>query len=447
MNFYNPYFTNFVQPKIINMKYLPIDHKLFINNRKKICRKIPAGGLAIFNSNDVMPTNADGTMPFRQNNDLFWLSGVDQEESVLVIFPSNADKTQREILFLKETNAHIAIWEGSKLSKSEAFKTSGIESVYWLEELEQKLHELMNKCNTVYLNKNIHSRAAAEVETRDDRFRKMISEKFSNIEIKEVAPIMHQLRTIKSDAEIALIQNACNITEKGFRRILPFIKPGVMEYEIEAELMHEFLNNRSSGFAYSPILGSSRNSCVLHYTENNKECKNGDILLMDFGAEYANYASGMTRTIPVNGKFSKRQKLVYNSVLRVMKEATNMLRPGTLFKEYNAEIGKIMESELIALGLLKKHDIHKQDPKNPLYKKYFMHGTSHYLGLDVHDVGDFDMPMQEGMVFTCEPGIYILEEELGVRLENDILITNKGPEDLMKEIPIESEEIESLMNA
>lgn len=435
-----------MQPKKLKMKYLPIDHKLFVNNRKKFSKIIPDGELAIFNSNDVMPTNADGTMPFRQNNDLFWLSGVDQEESVLVIFPSHADKSQREILFLKETNAHIAIWEGSKLSMSEAFKTSGIKSVYWLKDLEKKLSELIAQCNAVYLNKNIHSRATAEVETRDDRFRKMISKKFSNIEIKEVAPMMHQLRAIKSGAEIALIQHACNITEKGLRRILPFIKPGVMEYEIEAELMHEFLNSRSSGFAYSPILGSGRNSCVLHYTENNKECKSGDILLMDFGAEYANYASDMTRTIPVNGKFSERQKLVYNSVLHVMKEATNMLRPGTLFKQYNAEIGKIMESELIKLGLLKKHDVQKQDPKNPLYKKYFMHGTSHYLGLDVHDVGDFDMPMQEGMVFTCEPGIYILEEELGIRLENDILITNKEPKDLMKEIPIEADEIESLMN-
>jgi Xaa-Pro aminopeptidase len=435
-----------VQSKKIKMKYLPINHKLFINNRKKLSERIPAGGLAVFNSNDIMPTNADGTMPFRQNNDLFWLTGVDQEESILIIFPSHADKSQREILFLKETNPHIAIWEGSKLSKSEAFKTSGVKSVYWLEELNKKLYELLDGSNIVYLNKNIHSRAAAEVETRDDRFRKMISEKFSNIEIKEVAPIMHQLRTIKSDTEIALIQNACNITEKGLRRILPFIKPGIMEYEIEAELMHEFLNNRSSGFAYSPILGSARNSCVLHYIENNKECKDGDILLMDFGAEYANYASDMTRTIPVNGKFSKRQKAVYRSVLQVMKEATKMLRVGTLFKQYNAEIGKIMESELITLGLLDKHDVQKQDPKNPLYKKYFMHGTSHYLGLDVHDVGDFDVPMQEGMVFTCEPGIYILAEELGVRLENDILITDNGPVDLMKKIPIEAEEIEDLMN-
>ena len=425
------------------MKYLKIDNKLFIENRKKLKNSLAKNTLAIFNSNDIMPTNADGTMPFRQNNDLFWLSGVDQEESVLVVYPDNND--EKEILFLKETNEHIAIWEGAKLSKEEALHVSGISTVYWLSEMEEKLNELISNCDGVYLNKNIHSRSASDVETRDDRFRKAFSEKH-NKEILEVAPIMHELRSIKSDTEISLLQNACNITEKGVRRILPFIKPGVMEYEIEAELMHEFLRNRSNGFAYQPIIGSGRDSCVLHYIDNNKECKDGDILLMDFGAEYANYASDLTRTVPVNGRFSPRQKNVYNSVLYVMKEATKMLRPGTIFKEYNSEIGRIMESELIKLGLLDKHDVQKQDPKKPLYRKYFMHGTSHYLGLDVHDVGNFDWPMKEGMVFTCEPGIYILEEELGIRLENDILVTADGPKDLMKNIPIEIEEIEDLMN-
>ena len=429
------------------MKYLPIDNQLFINNRKKFSAKLATNTIAIFNANDVMPTNADGTMPFRQNNDLFWLSGVDQEESVLVIFPDHTDESQREILFLKETNEHIAIWEGAKLTKESALKTAGIKTVYWLNELEGKIAEFIGKCNGIYLNKNIHSRSASAVETRDDRFRKMIADKFSETTIHEVAPIMHELRAIKSNFEIKLMQNACDITEKGLRRILPFIKPGVTEYEIEAELMHEFLKNRSNGFAYQPIIGSGVDSCVLHYIDNNKACKDGDILLMDFGAEYANYASDLTRTIPVNGKFTNRQKAVYNSVLLVMKEATNMLRPGTIFKEYNAEIGRIMELELIKLGLLDKHDVQKQDAKNPLFKQYFMHGTSHYLGLDVHDVGDFDWPMEEGMVFTCEPGIYILDEELGIRLENDILVTANGPDDLMKNIPIEAEEIEHLMNS
>jgi Xaa-Pro aminopeptidase len=429
------------------MKYLHIDNQLFIANRGKFENKLDKNNLAIFNSNDVMPTNADGTMPFRQNNDLFWLSGVDQEESILVIFPNHPDESQREILFLKETNERIAIWEGAKLTKEDALKAAGIKTVYWLKELDSKLKELIGKADAIYLNKNIHSRAASGVETRDDRFRLMISEKFADKEIKEVAPIMHELRSIKSDFEITLMQNACNITEKGVRRILPFIKPGVMEYEIEAELMHEFLRNRSNGFAYQPIIGSGIDSCVLHYIENNKACKDGDILLMDFGAEYANYASDLTRTVPVNGRFSDRQKAVYNAVLRVMKEATNMLRPGTIIAEYHKEVGKIMESELITLGLLDKHDVQKQDAENPLYKKYFMHGTSHYLGLDVHDVGDFDWPMKEGMVFTCEPGIYILEEELGIRLENDILVTANNPNDLMKNIPIEIEEIEDLMNS
>jgi len=429
------------------MKYLPIDSQLFINNRQQFTAKLASNTIAIFNANDVMPTNADGTIPFRQNNDLFWLSGVDQEESVLVIFPNHPDKSQREILFLKETNEHIAIWEGAKLTKEGTLKTAGIKTVYWLNEMESKLAELINIADAVYLNKNIHSRAASEVETRDDRFRLMITEKFSNKEIKEVAPIMHELRAIKSATEIALMQNACDITEKGLRRILPFIKPGVMEYEIEAELMHEFLSNRSNGFAYQPIIGSGVDSCVLHYIENNKACKGGDILLMDFGAEYANYASDLTRTVPVSGRFSDRQKAVYNSVLHVMKEATNMLRPGTMFKAYNAEIGRIMELELIKLGLLDKHDVQKQDPEKPLFKQYFMHGTSHYLGLDVHDVGHFDWEMKEGMVFTCEPGIYILEEELGIRLENDVLVTNDKPFDLMGNIPIEAEEIEDLMNS
>ena len=428
------------------MKYLPIDNQLFIKNRKLFSSKLAANTLAIFNANDVMPTNADGTMPFRQNNDLFWLSGVDQEESIVVIFPNHPDKNMREILFLKETNKQIAIWEGAKLTKDGAFKTSGIKTVFWLNELENRLAELIPKAETIYLNENIHSRAASQVQTRDERFKLMLVEKFPNKKTREVAPIMHELRAKKSVTEIALLQNACNITEKGFRRILPMIKPGVMEYEIEAELMHEFLSNRSNGFAYQPIIGSGVDSCVLHYINNNKKCESGDILLMDFGAEYANYASDLTRTVPVNGKFSKRQKAVYNSVLNVMKEATKMLTPGTMFKNYNKEVGRIMELELIKLGLLDKHDIQKQDAESPLYKEYFMHGTSHYLGLDVHDVGSMEWEMKEGMVFTCEPGIYILGEQLGVRLENDILVTKNGQDDLMKNIPIEAEEIEALMN-
>ena len=428
------------------MKYLAVSNQLFIKNRALFNSKITSNDIAIFNSNDIMPTNADGSMPFRQNNDLLWLSGIDQEESVLIIFPNHPNKNMREVLFLKETNEHIAIWEGVKLTKGNAFKTSGIKTVFWLSELEVKLAELISKADGIYLNGNIHIRSVSKVQTRDDRFRLMIKEKFPSNSIKEVAPIMHELRSIKSATEITLMQNACDITEKGFRRILPMIKPGVMQYEIEAELIHEFLTNRSNGFAYQPIIGSGIDSCVLHYIDNNKQCRDNDILLMDFGAEYANYASDLTRTVPVGGRFSNRQKVVYNSVLHVMKEAIQMLTPGTIFKKYNKEVGRIMELELIKLGLLDMHDVQKQDTNKPLYKKYFMHGTSHYLGLDVHDVGDMEWVMKEGMVFTCEPGIYILEEALGIRLENDILVTENGPDDLMKNIPIEVEEVEDLMN-
>lgn len=425
------------------MKYLKLNARLFIKNRDLLCNKLSNNSIAIFNSNDVMPTNSDGTMPFKQNSDLFWLTGVDQEESVFVIIKK--ENTVEEILFLKETNDLIAVWEGAKLSKKQAIDNSGVQKVYWLTEMDKIIAQNISATDVLYLNKNIHKRATLEVQTRDDRFRNTIKTKFPNKQISEIAPLMHSLRFVKSEFEIELIQNACNITEKGLRRILPLIKPGIMEYEIEAELMHEFLSNRSAGFAYQPIIGSGLNSCVLHYIENNQKCKEGEILLMDFGAEYANYASDLTRTVPVSGKFSKRQKDVYNSVLRVMKEATNMLRPGTDHAKMQKEVVRIMEHELIHLGLFDAQDLKNQDQNNPLYKKYFMHGTCHSLGLDVHDVGDAKTPMTEGMVFTCEPGIYIQEEKLGIRLENDILITSDSPKDLMQNIPIEANEIEDLM--
>jgi len=426
------------------MKYSQINPNLFIKNRNLLSAKLEENSIAIFNANDIMPTNSDGTMPFKQNSDLFWLSGVDQEESVLAIVKYN--NQVQEMLFLKETNEQIAIWEGAKLDKELAQKNSGIEKIYWLNQMDEVLNINIEKANKIYLNKNIHSRSTSEVETRDDRFRKTLTKRHPKKEIIEVAPIMHELRFIKSEIEIELMKHACDITEKGLRRILPIIKPGIMEYQIEAELMHEFLSNRSAGFAYQPIIGSGVDSCILHYIDNNKMCKDGDILLMDFGAEYANYASDLTRTVPVNGRFSERQKNVYNAVHRVMKEATNMLRPGTDHKKMQQEVIKIMEEELISLGLFDKEDVKRQDPFKPMYKKYFMHGTSHSLGLDVHDVGDTNTPMQPGMVFTCEPGIYIREEGIGVRLENDVLVTSGNPDDLMKNIPIDYQEIESLMN-
>lgn len=426
------------------MKYSQINPSLFINNRKLFSAKLEENSIAIFNANDIMPTNSDGTMPFKQNSDLFWLTSVDQEESVLAVVKNN--NQVKEMLFLKETNEHIAIWEGAKLDKESAQKNSGVEKIYWLDQMDEILNVEIEKASKIYLNKNIHSRSTSEVQTRDDRFRKVLIKNHPNKEIAEVAPIMHELRFIKSEIEIELMRHACNITEKGLRRILPIIKPGIMEYQIEAELMHEFLSNRSAGFAYQPIIGSGIDSCVLHYIDNNKMCKDGDILLMDFGAEYANYASDLTRTVPVNGRFSERQKNVYNAVHRVMKEATNMLRPGTDHKKMQQEVIKIMEEELIGLGLFDREDVKKQDPSKPMYKKYFMHGTSHSLGLDVHDVGDTSTPMQPGMVFTCEPGIYIREEGIGIRLENDVLVTSGNPDDLMKNIPIDYQEIESLMN-
>ena len=428
------------------MKYQPISKKLFEHNRALFSTHLNTQSLAVFCSNDKMPTNADGTMPFKQNSDLFWMSGVDQEESKLVIFPGCLNPKHREILFLKETSDLISIWEGEKLSKEKAYNVSGISTVYWNSQFEDVFNELMKEAESIYLNSNDHTRSTSKVQTQTDRFNDWCKRNFSTKQYIKSAPIMHDLRSVKHPVEIELLQHACNITEKGFRRVLRFVKAGVMEYEIEAEYMHEFLINRSKGFAYEPIIASGRNACVLHYIDNNKVCLDGDVILMDVGAEYANYSSDMTRCVPVNGRFTRRQKDVYNAVLNVMKQARSMLKPGVLLSDYHKEVGLIMQSELIGLGLINQHDIDKQDPKNPAYRKYFMHGTSHFLGLDVHDVGHFDKPIKEGMVFTCEPGIYILEENLGIRLENDLVITNDKPFDLMTNIPLEPEEIEDLMN-
>jgi Xaa-Pro aminopeptidase len=428
------------------MKYLAIDNQLFVNNRRRFVHHMKDGALAIFNSNDIMPSNADGTMPFRQNNDLFHLSGVDQEESILVIFPNAYDPAHREMLFLKETSPQIAVWEGAKLNKEQAFKTSGISSVFWLDQFESVLKNVMHHAKALYLNSNEHLRATIEVETRDARFTKWIKEHYPLHEIERSAPIMHEIRSVKLPQEIELMKQACQLTKQGVERVLGFLKPGIMEYEVEAELLHEFVKNRSRGFAYEPIIASGASACVLHYTDNNKVCNTGEVVLMDFGAEYANYASDLTRCFPVSGKFTARQKDVYNAVLTVMKAATNMLRPGTHLNEYHKEVGKMMESELVGLGLIDQTDIKNQNPVWPAYKKYFMHGTSHYIGLDVHDVGSWTLPMQEGNVFTCEPGIYIPEEGLGIRLENDILVTSNNPLDLMADIPLEADEIENLMN-
>ena len=430
------------------MKYLPISTELFIKNRLKLSQQMVSNSIAIFNSNDVFSTGADSTLPFEQHRNIFYLTGVDQEESILLVFPDAKKEAHREVLFVKETNDHIAIWEGAKLSKLQATASSGIKTVYWLEEFQSIFSRLMEESTHFYYNNNEHYRQAVEMETREDRFLKMVKSSYPAHKMVPNFPIMEALRGVKESEEISLIKTACDITEKGFNRVLGFVKPGVMEYEIEAEYTHEFLRNRSKGFAYTPIIASGYNACVLHYIDNNQECKDGDLLLMDVAAEYANYSSDMTRTIPVNGRFTARQKAVYQAVLNVKNQATKLLIPGTMWDAYHVEVGKLMTSELLGLGLIDKVDVQNEDPKWPAYKKYFMHGTSHHMGLDTHDFGALKSPMQANMVFTVEPGIYIPEENMGIRLEDDVVIQAKGsPVNLMQNIPIEIDEIEALMNS
>ncbi|HPW97049.1 MAG TPA: aminopeptidase P family protein [Flavobacterium sp.] len=430
------------------MKYHPIDRNLFIKNRAKFTAGMKPNSVAVFNSNDIYPVSADSTLPFAQHRDIFYLSGVDQEESILLLFPDAPYAHLKEILFLKETNEHIAIWEGEKLTKERAYEVSGIKSVMWLQDFHKTLNEVMTYAETMYINTNEHYRASVETETREARFVKWWKENYPAHKVEKSNPILQRIRSIKESEELDLIQKACDITEKGFRRVLNFVKPNVMEFEIEAEFMHEFLRNRSKGFAYTPIIASGNNANVLHYIENNQQCNSGDLILLDVGAEYANYSSDMTRMIPVSGKFTNRQKEVYNAVLRVKNEATKMLVPGNFWKQYHVEVGKIMTSELLGLGLLDKADVQNENPDWPAYKKYFMHGTSHHMGLDTHDYGLLYEPMQANMVFTVEPGIYIPAEGLGIRLEDDVVIQKTGePFNLMRNIPIEAEEIESIMNS
>ena len=430
------------------MKYHKIERQLFIKNRKNFTSQMKSNSLAVFNSNDIYPISADSTMPFEQQRDLFYLSGVDQEESVLVLFPDCPNENLREVLFVRETNAHIAVWEGEKLTKEAAFETSGIKNVHWLQDLDKVLFEMSTYCNTFYINTNEHYRANTETETREDRFTKGLLAKYPAHSVAKSNPILQRLRSVKDPIELKLMQNACDITEKGFRRVLGFTKPGVWEYEIEAELIHEFMKNRSKGFAYTPIIASGSNANVLHYTENNQQCKSGDLILLDTAAEYANYASDLTRTIPVSGTFSDRQRAVYNAVNHVKKEATKMLVPGNFWKEYHQEVGKLMTSELLKLGLLDKADIQNEDKNWPAYKKYFMHGTSHHIGLDTHDYGLLYEKMEANNVFTVEPGIYLPKEGFGIRLEDDVVIQKQGsPFNLMGNIPIEAEEIEDLMQS
>ena len=391
--------------------------------------------------------SADSTLAFAQHSDILYLSGADQEESILLLFPDAINPAHREILFVRETNAHIAVWEGPKYTKEQAREISGIETIMWLSDFDRVFFDLMTEAHSIYFNTNEHYRQAVETQTREDRFIAKCKREFPAHSWHKSQPILQEIRGVKEPEEIALMQQACDITEKGIRRLLSFIKPGVWEYEIEAELLHEFVRNRSKGFAYTPIIASGANANVLHYLENNQQCQAGDLILMDVAAEYANYRSDLTRTFPVSGRFTERQAAVYQAVLRVKKEATAMLVPGTLWAEYHKEVGKIMTSELLDLGLLDRASVQQQDPERPAYKKYFMHGTSHHIGLDTHDYGALKTPMKAGMVFTVEPGIYIPAEGMGVRLEDNVVIQEQGaPKNLMANIPIEIEEIEALMN-
>jgi Xaa-Pro aminopeptidase len=426
------------------MKYPQLNSSLFEKNRRKAIKNLHSNSLAIIFSNDQMPRNGDQYHPFHQNSDLFYLTGIDQEKTILTLCPNHPNKNLREILFIIESNETIAVWEGHKYTKEEAVKTSGIKAVRYLNEFESTFRELAIKAESIYLNLNENPKFKTDVTSADERFINTLKKDFPAHELKRLAPIMKQLRLRKEPEEIELMQEACDITNKAFHRILKFVKPDVTEYEVEAELSHEFLWNRANGHAYAPIIASGKNACVLHYIENNKKCNDGDLLLMDFGAEYANYAADCTRTIPVNGKFSPRQKECYESVLSVMKKATDWLTPGTTINKINERVEQLCQEEHIKLGLYTQEDVNKQDPNKPLFKKYFPHGTCHFIGLDVHDVGDRTSILEEGMVLTCEPGIYIPEENIGIRIENDVVVGLK-PKDLMKDIPREVEEIEQLM--
>lgn len=427
------------------MRYHKIDNQFFIRNRERFSKQMKTQSIALFVSNDEFPRNGDQFFPYRQSSDLFYLSGIEQEKTILLLSPESKNPKHREILFIVKSNEQIEIWNGHKYTKKEASEISGIENVYWIDEMDLILRELTLNAQNIYLDAYEYPKYSCEVETRELRFAKEIQQIFPLHTYERSAPILYKMRLLKSETEIQLIRKACEITNKAFRRILNFAKPDVWEFEIQAEMEHEFTTNRANGHAYYPIIASGKNSCVLHYIENDKQCLNGDIILFDFGAEYANYSADISRCIPVNGKFTPRQKAVYQAVLRTLYALAKKMNVGETLDNLDKLSKELIEKELIDLGLFTKEEVANQNPEEPLYKKYFMHGVNHHLGLDVHDVGDRTVPLTEGMVLTCEPGIYIREEELGIRLENNILITKNGPVNLSHEIPIEIDEIEKLM--
>ncbi len=427
------------------MRYTPPSKALFIRNRESFVRQMLPRTVALFHANDIFSLNADANYRFAQDSNLYYLTGIDQEEVALLLFPDAPLPQWREVLFVRETNAHIQVWEGWKYSKQEAREASGIGTVMYYPELNDFLRRMASHFDGAYIDINEHERNSLTTRRAGHRLAEKLRSEFPAHQIYRAAPILEALRAVKQPEEIVQMKEAMSITEKALRRVLAFTRPGVKEYEVEAEVLHEFVRNGASGPAYDSIIASGPNACVLHYVQNDTVCEDGHLLLMDFGARYGNYCADLTRTIPVNGKFSPRQRDVYEAVLRVMKQATNMLRPGNLLETYHQEVGKLMEAELIGLGLITQEEVDNQNPEWPAYKKYFMHGTSHFLGLDVHDVGNRYAPFREGMVFTCEPGIYIPEEGIGIRLENNILITAGNPIDLMASIPLEADDIEALM--
>ena len=427
------------------MRHKPIKNKLFSENRKRLTTLLAPKSLAVINANDLLPVNADATLVMHPNSDLFFLSGIEQEESILLIFPDAAEEKNREILFLREPNEHLKIWEGYKHTKEDARKISGIKNVQWLSEFPVTFRSLMLESDAAYLNSNEYKRANVEMETRDVRFIRQCQQDYPLHDFRRLAPLLHQLRVTKTDLELELLKEAIDITTKGFNRMLRFVKPGVTEYEVEAELAKEYIKRRGK-FAYPPIIAAGKNNCVLHYWQNDQPCKKGQLLLMDAASGYANYNADLTRTIPVSGRFSRRQKKVYNAVLRVLRASIAGATAGKLHRDWQKESQVHMNEELLKLDLLKPSQVKKQDPENPACRKYYMHGLGHPLGLDVHDVGDMNVPFAPGTVLTVEPGIYIPDEGFGVRLEDDIVVTENRPVNLMEKIPIEADEIESIMN-
>jgi Xaa-Pro aminopeptidase len=429
------------------MKYQRIPQTLFIKNRSKLQELILPGSSIVLHSNDEMHRNGDQNFKFRQSSDFFYLTGIDQEKSILVMNPKHTEEKFREVLFIMNASPEQVTWNGYRLSLSEASEISGIKNVHWLDDYEKILPEILYRSQNIYLNVPEHIKYKAEIESRDVRMAKKIQSVFPLHSYHRLAPVLSKIRMIKEPEEIALIRLAIEITRDAFVRVLKFTKPGIWEYELEAEISHEFIRKAANGHAYQPIIASGANACILHYIDNNRICNNGDLLLMDFGAEYANYAADLTRTIPVNGKFTARQAKVYDANLRVLRSAIKLMKPGVLLSDFQAEVGKLWEEEHIKLGLYSSEDVKNHKTSPALWFKYYMHGTSHSIGLDVHDTFDKAEKFQPGMIFSCEPAIYIPEEGMGVRLENDILITEKGNIDLTKDIPVEREEIEELMNS